>query len=272
LRNKKSVNICTFTFNDSLYISNFIEWYTARFSNLKIHVYDNYSTDDTVEKALKAGCQVTYFGDSGQYSIGIDKFAELRELCFMRSSSDYVLICDIDEFLDVCDKDLMVFNPVIVQGIGYHMLGNDSTEFKSIRLGVSDALYDKCLMFRRSKIAQINFGPGAHSCAPKFLQPYQMSSNLRRPMYHFRWLSLNHVIERYKRNAKRISPADRSAGYAFQYFQSRKMIEKDYSVLLNNAEKLEFDWQVPDKHTFSCWGRLLKRFVNTGKNQSELKI
>lgn len=237
-----SVEVHTFTYNDSVHIEHLVRWYRARFQNLKIIVHDNRSTDDTVSKAQSLGCSIISWGRFKP--LGIETFIELKHGCLRNSQSEYTLICDIDELLDVSDSDLLEYQPTIVQGIGYHMVGGEEDDYEEIRQGVRDSHYDKCLLFRNDKILEINYSPGAHFCDPVFVQGHQAGENLRRNLYHFRWLSLNFVIERYKRNAKRISRSDRKKGYAHQYFTNVEELAQEYSVARKNASLLPIAWKV----------------------------
>jgi hypothetical protein len=235
-----SVEVYTFTYNDSAHIDHLVEWHSARFKNLKITVFDNESTDDTVARAQSLGCSIISRG--GVEAVGIEKFIELKHKCLEISHADYTLICDIDELLDVSDNDLLEYQPTIVQGIGYHMVGDEETSYKNIRKGVRDPVYDKCLLFKRDRILKINFSPGAHSCNPQFIEGHTIEENLRRNLYHFKWLSLKFVVDRYKRNSKRISEVDRKQGYAYQYFLGEDELSEEYFLARENSSLLPIDW------------------------------
>ena len=128
------------------------------------------------------------------------------------------------------------------------MVGSEEIEYEKIRHGLRDPHYDKCLMFRRDKIVEINYAPGAHSCNPLFVHGHQAGEYLRRNMYHFRWLSLSFVIERYKRNAKRISRSDRKKGYAHQYFLNSDNLAEEYYDAQKNSSILPIAWNVVGLH------------------------
>ena len=219
-----------------------MRWYSARFRNLKITVFDNESTDDTVARAESLGCTIVSRG--GLEAVGIEKFIELKHRCLEISQSEYTLICDIDELLDVSDKDLLEYQPTIVQGIGYNMVGDGETDYEDIRKGVRDLFYDKCLLFKREKVLEINYSPGAHGCNPTFVQGHVSEEYLRRNLYHFRWLSIEFVIQRYKRNAKRITEADRQKGYAKHYFRSEEKLFEEYSFAKDNSIFLPIEWNI----------------------------
>jgi len=235
-----SVEVYTFTYNDSAHIDHLVRWYSARFRNLKITVFDNESTDDTVARAESLGCTIVSRG--GLEAVGIEKFIELKHKCLEISQSEYTLICDIDELLDVSDLDLLKYQPTIVQGIGYHMVGDEETAYENINKGVRDPRFDKCLLFKREKVLEINYSPGAHSCKPVFVEGEISKENLRRNLYHFRWLSLPFVIDRWNRNSKRISEADRKQGWGYHYFLSEEELAAMYLLARENSTILPIGW------------------------------
>jgi hypothetical protein len=93
-----------------------------------------------------------------------------------------------------------------------------------------------------SPILKINYSPGAHSCNPQFVEGYTIEESLRRNLYHFRWLSLKFVIDRYKRNSKRISEVDRKKGYACQYFLGEEELSEKYFLARESSSLLPIDW------------------------------
>lgn len=124
MKNVPSVEVITFTYNESLHIDYLVKWYSARFRNLKITVYDNHSTDDTVAKARSLGCKVISWGHASHRDERL--FTNLKNQCFKESVSDYFVICDVDELLDVTELDLIAKQPAAVQGIGYQMVGTNN--------------------------------------------------------------------------------------------------------------------------------------------------
>ena len=235
-----SVEVITFTYNESFYIDYLVKWYRARFRNLTITVFDNYSTDDTVAKAQALGCKVETWG-SPHKKIQV-AFRDLKNSCFKNGESDFFLICDIDELLDVSDADLVEHWPTVVRGVGYEMVGNEKTKLEEIRFGARSIFYDKCFLFRRDTVLEVNYNLGAHACKPVFVDGHQVKEYLRRNLYHFRWLSLQFVSDRYERNAKRVSDSDRRNGYSSHYFKSSEEIASEFAEVQNNSISLPVNW------------------------------
>jgi len=255
VKNPPSVEVITFTYNESLHIDYLVKWYSARFRNLKITVYDNHSTDDTVAKARSLGCKVISWGHISQRDEQL--FTNLKNQCFKEIVSDYFIICDVDELLDVTELDLVAKQPVAVQGIGYQMVGNNYLKFNEIRSGARDPQYDKHFMFKRSEVLEINYADGAHSCSPVFNEGSRKRVILRRNLYHFTWLSFEFVLNRYKRNAQRTSKNDKDQGFGIHYFFDEKKLVTIYSQCKDNAVVLPISWKSQIRNLDSIWIKLL---------------
>ncbi len=235
-----SVEVISFTYNESLYLEQLVKWYSVKFSNLRITLFDNHSIDDTVTKAEALGCVVKSWGEKNYMSE--TELARLKNSCFQDGESEYFLICDVDELLDVDDNDLLQYQPSVVQGIGYNMVGDSETTFEQIHMGVRDTMYDKCLLFKRSDVLEINYKEGAHSSEPKFLPGLEIKENLRRNLYHFRYLSLEFIVERYESRRKRVLEVERLKGFDVQYFQSREKVENEYHQARESSISLPVNW------------------------------
>ena len=255
MKNVPSVEVITFTYDESLHIDYLVKWYSARFRNLKITVYDNHSTDGTVAKARSLGCKDISWGRASHMDERL--FTNLKNQCFKESVSDYFIICDVDELLDVTELDLIAKQPAAVQGIGYQRVETNNIKFDEIRSGARDSNYDKHFMFKRSEVLEINYADGAHSCKPDFLEGAEKKVVLRRNLYHFRWLSFEFVLNRYKRNAKRTTEKDRALGLSIHYFFDEKTLVQEYSQCKDNAVVLPISWKSQIRDLETIWIKLL---------------
>ena len=46
MKNSPSVEVISFTHNDAFYLDYLVKWYLAKFSNLTVTIFDNFSTDN----------------------------------------------------------------------------------------------------------------------------------------------------------------------------------------------------------------------------------
>ena len=235
-----SVEVHTFTFNESAYIDFFCDWYKSRFTNLKIIVHDNYSTDDTVKKATNWGCTIERFGSPDFYEENV--LIGLKNTCFKVGTSEYFIVCDIDEFLDLNDWDLAKFKPSLVQGWCWQMFNPLSVGLNQIKYGSRDWYYDKILCFKRSDIAEINYQPGAHFCQPELTSEKIRVVKIRRNMFHYRWLSFDHVLRRYQRSSKRLAPSNYEKINQWHWDADEKSLRDQYRYIEGSSVSLRFTW------------------------------
>ena len=271
-----SVEIHTFTFNESTYIDQFCDWYRSRFSNLSIIVHENHSTDDTVKKATNWGCTVETFGSPDFYEE--NTLIGLKNTCFKGGTSEYFIVCDIDEFLDLNDWDLAKFKPSLVQSWCWQMFNPHSDEISNIRYGSRDWYYDKILCFKRSEISEINYQPGAHFCSPKFTSSGNRIVKLHRNMFHYRWLSFDHVFDRYQRNSKRLAPSNYEKISKWHWDADEKSLREQYRHIEKSSVLLRFSWtrNSPTKflilnHIFNMI-RYFVKSVSTGYAKNALEV
>jgi glycosyltransferase involved in cell wall biosynthesis len=243
------MEIHTFTDKKAVYIDYFYDWYQARFTNLKIVVHDNHSTDNTVEMALRRRCVVETFGSPNLYEE--NTLIALKNSCFIDGSTDYFIVCDIDEFLDLNEVDLIGRNPSLVQSWCWQMSNRTSEDIKMIKFGTRDWYYDKVLCFKRSDILEINYQPGSHFCNPKFTKTEIEITKIRRNMFHYRWLSYEHVSSRYRRNSRRLAPSNYEKIEKWHWDASEESLRQQYRHIQKTAVKLKVEWRREGRRTFS---------------------
>ena len=171
----------------------------------------------------------------------------IKNECWKSSigKADYVIVCDIDEFLYSPDIDdllsqLKKSNISIPQSQGFDMCSIDFTEFQKsltlvdqLKTGVYNNDYSKCILFNPYKIVDINYEPGAHFCRPTGL-----ISTSEQPLYnvlHYKNLGLDYVLERARQYRLRMSDENISKGYALQYLGEENTIKKRVSDQLQKA-------------------------------------
>ena len=98
------ITIYTITYNEGLLIQFMIDHYRERFPGCRIVVYDNISTDDTVKIALANGCEVIPYDTGGQ--LQDSRYIQIKNNCWKDAKTDWVLVCDLDELLDIDEAEL----------------------------------------------------------------------------------------------------------------------------------------------------------------------
>src|SRR3989338_8384979 len=95
----KMITVYTLAYNEELLIQFMIDHYRTRFPGCRIVVNDNMSTDNTVKIARANGCQVIPYDTNNQ--IQDRRYMEIKNNCWKDAKTDWVLICDMDELLEI---------------------------------------------------------------------------------------------------------------------------------------------------------------------------
>jgi hypothetical protein len=231
------ITIYSMAFNEELLIKFFIDHYRKRFPNCNIIIYDNESTDKTKKIALKNRCQVIDYKSNNQ--INDSKLRELKNNCWKSAKTEWVLVCDVDELLDITEQDLIQEqqNKIsIIKSEGWNMVNmEDNYDLINIKYAHRDTQYDKPLLFNKSLIKEINYCYGAHSCTATGVVRY---SNSVYKLYHYRFINPDYSIIRYKMTANRLSDWNKRTGCGSYYTSSEEEIRNDFNGRRVAAQKI----------------------------------
>jgi glycosyltransferase involved in cell wall biosynthesis len=152
------VSVHTVIRNEEEILPFYLEHYKTNFPGCVIHIYDNNSTDRSLEICQAAGCVIRYFPTYSE-----ELLREHKNNCWKDSDSDWIIVCDVDELIQITREDLYNLVGVdVVQFKGYNMTKvSNEKSFSDIDHGFSSPPYDKCCLFR-SVIPAINYSLGAH--------------------------------------------------------------------------------------------------------------
>jgi glycosyltransferase involved in cell wall biosynthesis len=230
------VNIFILCFNESILLQHTIKHYKTRFRNCKITIYDNESTDNSVEIAKSLDCNVISFNTKGINDIRIK--ANISNNCWKDVTEGWIIMIDMDEWLMITEEDLIKEEQngtTILSTIGYQMFGESKEidlsdiDLHSINKGMFFPGESKHLCFLREHIAEMNYSYGCHKCKPtgKQIGNIKYSSN-KYINKHMCYLGLpfltNKMIKRYERCAEM-----RKIGRSTHYTDNINKINKDYN-------------------------------------------
>lgn len=231
------ITVYTIAYNEEVMLPFMIKWYRERFPECKIVVYDNFSTDKTEEIALSNDCQVVKYDSNNQ--IRDDLYLEIKNNCWKTAETDWVLICDVDEFLDIQESDLINETSTIITSEGWNMINtqpNPNLELKDIKWGTRAKQYDKAYLFNKKFIKEIRYSAGCHSCNPSGKIKY--SSNLYK-LFHFKAISEDYMIQRHTSFAKRMSEQNIKNGWGVHYFDTEETIRRNYTFYQTHPELIK---------------------------------
>jgi glycosyltransferase involved in cell wall biosynthesis len=229
------LTIYTICYNEQLVLPHFVKWYRARFPNCKIVVYDNESTDNTEIIAYDLSCGVVSYSTDNKLSD--TAYLTIKNNAWKLADTDWVMVVDCDEFVDVNESDLIEFQnnkKTIISATAYNMCNVEGlTELADIKHGVRAEQYDKSILFNKSYIKEINYDPGCHTCNPKGVVNYGKGLvNL----YHMIAINEQHIVDKYLRNADRMSEENKKNKWGHQYLQSEDTIRTNYKNGLQLAK------------------------------------
>lgn len=217
------------TFNEQLMIQFFIDHYRERFPNCHIVIYDNSSTDKTVEIAKANGCEVRTYDSGGTLNDGLHM--QIKNNCWKDAKTDWVLVLDNDEILEIDEQELSEEDSKGVTKIkseGWSMVNMlDNFDLSSIDHGFRDHQYDKDLLFNKKYISEINYGAGCHDCSSVGKIIYSSKSYM---MYHYKYINEDIEVNKNLLTAKRLSQSNKQHNWGWQCLRSEQQIRQDFKA------------------------------------------
>jgi hypothetical protein len=236
------VSIFILCYNESVLLPHTIGYYRKKFPSCKITILDNYSSDNSVNIGLFFGCKVLLFSSDNIQHEGV--LRHHRNNCWKEVEKGWIIMIDMDEWLDIAEKDLLYEfeqGTSILNFNGLEMLGESETldlsdiDLNSINKYVINPDMGKNSCFLREKIIEMNYNPGSHSCIPVGTLNYsEKKYNLKHMNKLGLLYTINKMMKRYERNELM-----RSKKLNIHYSNDLEKIKKDYEDLLLNCKLLD---------------------------------
>lgn len=232
-----TVHVHIFTFNEAPMIA----WALTHYSVYadRIFVEDGGSSDDT-ERIAAAFPKAVFLRTPTAVFREQDQQAR-KTHCWKRQRGDWTMCVDADEFVwcpSMPVREALEMQPCdVVRTFGYNMIADALPPHRPgdylhrlIRTGAPDSgLCSKPCVFNSRSIAEINFGIGAHDCAPVRIDGgYTRVDWSDPPLYllHFKFARGIHcLVEHHRAFRERVDLSDKERGWNRQTF--------DESYLLN---------------------------------------
>jgi len=227
------INIC---WNEEYILPFYFKWYKQRFPKAKFIVYDNESTDKTLQICKENNAFVISYNTNNQLSDR--KYLEIKNNSW-KGLDDWVIVCDTDEFLDINEDNLIYENSkgsTLINSVGWNMCNkNNTNDILSIKHGIRSINYDKVLCFKAKEIQEINYAPGAHSIKPVGRVQYSES---KYNLLHMKFLNEDHMVNRYKQFKNRMSIENHRNGWGIQYKAEEDKIRTDFKNHLEASKNI----------------------------------
>jgi len=232
------------TFNESDIIEFTVKHY-QKFCD-EIHIYDNFSTDNTVEICKSLGCIIHTFGQKG--ILDDRAYLNVKNDCWKHHDCDWAIVCDADEILYFDKKILEDENGILVIPQGYNMVSESLPvdSWDEIKIGYPESMYSKWAMFNKNYIAEMNYNYGCHKCSPipkdkKYDKNVYINNSI---LSHMRYVGgAERLKKRYEMYKHRMSDFNINNKLGYQYQFNQIQIQQDY----DRAESLSFEITNPWK-------------------------
>ena len=223
--NPPSVHVYTFCFNEQMMMPYFLRHYLPIAD--KITIYDNYSTDGSIDLArVYDKVEIIQFDTNNE--LRDDIHTEIRNNCWKDCAEDIAIVCDLDEFLHHPNlprflKRFMANKYTVAKPIAYDMVSHSlpiTSEqiYDEIKIGGRQPFYDKPVLFVPAHIENMNFYPGGHHVLPEGqVKLYQ--NDLALKLLHYKFLSVEYVVGRRRLGESRRSEINRKNKWGVEYEQ-----------------------------------------------------
>lgn len=205
------------------------DFYKKRFPNAIFVLHDNKSNDGSVALAKKLGYKIESYDTNGK--MDDTTLIQIKNNCWKNDTTDWVMVVDMDELIDINEENLIkqqMMSASIINTFGFNMV-NTSNEFnlENITSGFrEDSLYDKCLIFNKKHVENMNWSVGCHHCNPKGSDV--RFSNDRFVLLHYKYIDEDYIVKRYKLLKKRQSDENKRNNWCYQYNTEETELRKYY--------------------------------------------
>jgi hypothetical protein len=245
---KTTVHVYVLCWNESKMISYFLSHYLDFVD--KVIVYDNMSDDGSYE-LLKNNNKVEIIRYDTGGIIDNDKYLEIKNNVWKKSRgiADYVIVCDMDEFLyssDMLKTLSFIKKNKYTIGIpdGYEMVSdkypiNENT--KKLTSLVKDGykrneFLSKYLIFDPNKIIEINYEPGCHAANPYGKVKYYKNNDFK--LLHYDAIGKEYFIEKRMRRKQRLDENKLKKGYSLHYNHEEKWFAEEFDRRNKNKKRV----------------------------------
>ena len=237
------IHVYLLCYNELPLLRRTVAHYRSMLGNPDITVVDNMSTDGcNVVAETELGCTVVQWS-SGNYLNEIAITRIKNKEWTLNRDADWVIICDMDEWLDATAVDLQqeaLAGTTILRTEGFEVVAASKTEDASdlgtmVRLasGYPRADMAKAICFNPRAIERINYSFGAHKCNPTGrVQWSETPYRLR----HMNTLGLRYCTRKHEvRYARAVHM--RRLGLAVHYLSDADAVRRAYEEAVRLAEE-----------------------------------
>jgi hypothetical protein len=227
------IHLYALCFNEEKMLPHFFRHYDSIVD--RYFIIDNDSKDESLKilrKHPKVILKSTKINGSSFVLGALSIYNQLWKIS--RGSADWVIVCNIDEFLY---HNINIWNyleesqsrgETIITPEGYEMVSDffpkdNHPLTEQIRKGVRNRKFDKPQLFKPDSIQEINFAPGRHTAEPQGAIQYPVKSEVK--LLHYKHLGKDYYLNRQSELALGLRSDDlvRKFGIHYLWDENRKI-------------------------------------------------
>ncbi len=236
------IHIFLLCYNEEQMLPYTLQHYKTNFPNAKITIFDNHSTDRSVQIAKEAGCDIAYFASNEQQDEKLMIWVRSHMWKKYVNDASWVIMCDMDEWLNATEADLEKEKEkgvTVLTTQGVNMVGeSQKADYSDINLfeikkGFYDENMSKRICFYYPTVS-MEYWYGAHKCFPQGHVVYSDTSYM---MKHYDFLGPEYLVEKHRKRWDR-NQLSRESGLNQHYFNERDKTIQVYQQALARAVAL----------------------------------
>lgn len=237
------IEVFAICYNEEILLPFFLRHYLS-FAD-RITIYDNYSTDRSPD-ICRAHPDVNLIQYDSGNEIRDDLYLDIKNNCWKNSDADWVIVCDMDEFLvgtgllqAIDNQGITVISPDWWEMFSEVMPDSNSGRqvYELIDRGVNLGQATKSIIFKPGKIREIGYNPGCHSFNAQGEVNLLRTGDMK--ILHYKHISLQYVLERNALFASRLSKINIEKGWGFHYKFAPEKVEAWFNNMLQRAVKVK---------------------------------
>lgn len=203
-------------------------------------MYDQHSTDGSIELAKSLGIEVRTFGSPG--ILNDQWYLDVKNNCWKECRGkgiDYVIVVDVDEFVTIPEKYIESMSPFPhVQG--YNMISEELpvSDVFEIKTGEPSEGYSKQAVFSPDFVTEIAYVHGCHK-NNAIIPPLNYTGTVGCNLFHYRMIGgVQRMIDRHAIYRARLSGFNKKHKMGFHYEHSDNAKRDEWEYLKSKAVKL----------------------------------
>lgn len=233
------INVYAICYNEEKLLPYFLRHYSS-FCD-EITIFDNYSTDSSV-KIMAQSPKTNMIKYATDNEIRDDIYLDIKNNCWKGADADWVIICDIDEFVYHPDIRNILAQMDHITAITPDWFNMFSANFpitkgqiyEEVNLGMSGGA--KLNIFRPYELTEINYDPGCHACHPQGNVMLSQWTGIK--TLHYRYLSKEFILQRNASYYARLSQQNKDNGWGFHYGFDPELVTEHFESNLKLATKV----------------------------------